>query len=87
MSLQTKKTNTIVSGIQNGFAIALAALFSLAERIAVGRYAYSNFIELAHLFHLEIVPIDCDHERMCSKALAQACHKKKDPWYLSDAFL
>lgn len=72
-----KDTTAIVSGVQNGLAIALAALFSPGDRIAVDRYTYSNFIELAHLFHLEIVPIDYDQEGMRPEVLAQECRKKK----------
>lgn len=72
-----KETVAIVSGVQNGLAVALAALFSPGDRIAVDRYTYSNFIELAHLLHLEIVPIVYDKEGMCPKALEKECHKKK----------
>lgn len=72
-----KETIAIVSGVQNGLAITLAALFSPGDRIAVDRYTYSNFIELAHLFHLEIVPIAYDGEGMCPEVLSQECHKKK----------
>ncbi|EPI02072.1 transcriptional regulator, GntR family [Enterococcus faecalis 13-SD-W-01] len=75
--LAHKNSIAIVSGEQNGLAIALATLFSPGDRIAVDRYTYSNFIELGHLFHLEIVPIPYDHEGMCPKALIKECHKKK----------
>jgi transcriptional regulator, GntR family len=67
----------IVSGVQNGLAIVLSALFSPGDRIAVDRYTYSNFIELAHLYHLEIVPIDFDENGMSPEALNNECLKKK----------
>ena len=67
----------IVSGVQNGLAIVLAALFSPGDRIAVDRFTYSNFIELAHLYHLEIVPIDYDDQGMCTDKLELECLKKK----------
>ena len=66
--LQTQGVRTnaeevaIVSGVQNGLAVTLAAAFSPGQRIAVDRYTYSNFIELAQLYHLEIVPIGYDSE-------------------------
>lgn len=66
----------IVSGVQNGLAITLAALFSPGDRLAVDRYTYSNFIELAHLYHMEIVPIDFDAEGMLPELLEQECRKK-----------
>ncbi|HGF8059437.1 TPA: aminotransferase class I/II-fold pyridoxal phosphate-dependent enzyme [Enterococcus faecium] len=49
---------SIVSGVQNGLAITLSALFSPGDRIATDRYTYANFIELAQLYHLEIVPVE-----------------------------
>jgi DNA-binding transcriptional MocR family regulator len=67
----------IVSGVQNGLAIVLSALFAPGDRIAVDRYTYSNFIELAHLYHLEIVPIDFDENGMSPEALNNECLKKK----------
>lgn len=63
--------------MQNGLAIVLAALFSPGDRIAVDRFTYSNFIELAHLYHLEIVPIDYDDQGMCTDKLELECLKKK----------
>lgn len=67
----------IVSGVQNGLAVTLSALFSPGDRIAVDRYTYSNFIDLAHLLNLEIVPIDFDEEGMCVDLLEMQCKKKK----------
>ncbi|WP_165005232.1 MULTISPECIES: PLP-dependent aminotransferase family protein [unclassified Enterococcus] len=67
----------VVSGVQNGLAVTLAALFSPGDRIAVDRYTYSNFIELAHLYHLEVVPVDFDDQGMRPELLKQECRKKK----------
>lgn len=76
--VQTTDSQTaIISGVQNGLAVTLAALFTPGDRIAVDRYTYSNFIELAHLYHLEIVPIDFDQEGMIPELLRQECRKKK----------
>ena len=68
---------SIVSGVQNGLAITLSALFSPGDRIATDRYTYANFIELAQLYHLEIVPIDFDEQGMRPDILIQECRKKK----------
>lgn len=57
--------------------MTLAAAFSPGQRIAVDRYTYSNFIELAQLYHLEIVPIGYDSEGMDPEHLLQECKKKK----------
>ncbi|KEY62750.1 enduracididine biosynthesis enzyme MppQ, mppQ [Lactococcus cremoris] len=72
-----KNQVAIVSGVQNGLAITLSAMFAPGDRIAVDRYTYSNFIELAHLYHLEIVPIDFDDDGMSPAALKSECLKKK----------
>lgn len=54
----------IVSGTQNGLALALLALFEPGNRIAVDSFTYANFIELAKLHHLQLVPIGGDCEGM-----------------------
>ena len=64
----------IVSGTQNGLALALLALFSPGDRIAVDTYAYANFIELAKMYRLRLVPIRGD---------AEACRPR--PWNSSAA--
>ena len=67
---------SIVSGVQNGLAITLSAL-SPGDRIATDRYTYANFIELAQLYHLEIVPIDFDEQGMRPDILIQECRKRR----------
>jgi DNA-binding transcriptional MocR family regulator len=66
-----------VSGIQNGLTIILMSAFQPGNRIAVDRYTYSNFIELATLLNLEIVPIDSDGLGMNPEMLAMECKKKQ----------
>jgi DNA-binding transcriptional MocR family regulator len=67
----------IVSGVQNGLALALTALFVPGSRIAIDRYTYANFIELAALLHIELVPIDYDDEGMLPELLLSECRKKE----------
>lgn len=63
----------IVSGVQNGLAIVLSALFSYGDRIAVDFYTYSNFIELAKMFYLTLIPIPSDTEGMSAVELEKVC--------------
>ncbi|MFA1712369.1 PLP-dependent aminotransferase family protein [Peribacillus frigoritolerans] len=63
----------IVSGAQNALAIALAALFEPANRIATDLYTYSNFIELAKMFHIKLVPIPGDQFGMLPDELEKQC--------------
>jgi DNA-binding transcriptional MocR family regulator len=63
----------IVSGAQNALAIALAALFEPGNRIATDLYTYSNFIELAKMFHIQLVPIPGDQYGMLPDELEKQC--------------
>lgn len=63
----------LVSGTQNGLVICLSALFSPGDRIAVDRYTYANLIELAKLYHLQLIPIDGDAQGMSAASLAAHC--------------
>lgn len=65
----------IVSGTQNGLALALFSLFAPGDRIAVDTYAYANFIELAKMYHLRLIPISGDQEGMSPEALAMQCRQ------------
>lgn len=67
----------ICSGAQNALTITLMSLFSPGERIATDVYTYSNFIELAKLLHLQLVPISGDAEGMSAEILAHTCKQKK----------
>jgi DNA-binding transcriptional MocR family regulator len=63
----------IVSGAQNALAVALAALFEPGNRIATDLYTYSNFIELAKMFHIQLVPILGDQFGMLPDELDKQC--------------
>lgn len=63
----------IVSGAQNALGIALAALFEPGNRIATDLYTYSNFIELAKIFHIQLVPILGDQFGMRPDELEKQC--------------
>ncbi|GIM28385.1 GntR family transcriptional regulator [Clostridium polyendosporum] len=66
---------SLVSGSQNAIAIALSALFEPGDRIATDYYTYSNFIELAKLFHLQLIPIIMDKNGMLPSDLEYQCKK------------
>jgi DNA-binding transcriptional MocR family regulator len=63
----------IVSGAQNALAITLAALFEPGNRIATDLYSYSNFIELAKMFHIQLVPVLGDQFGMSPDDLDKQC--------------
>lgn len=63
----------IVSGTQNALAIALAALFEPGNRIATDLYTFSNFIELAKMLHIQLVPIPGDQFGMLPDELEKQC--------------
>ncbi|USK68619.1 PLP-dependent aminotransferase family protein [Peribacillus asahii] len=67
----------IVSGAQNALAIALTALFEPGQRIATDVYTYSNFIELAKLLHIQLVPIVGDACGMLAEELEKHCAQVK----------
>jgi DNA-binding transcriptional MocR family regulator len=64
----------ICAGAQNALTVALLSLFSPGDKIAVDPYTYSNFIELARMFHLVLVPIAGDKDGMLPEALEKSCH-------------
>lgn len=63
----------IVSGTQNGLALTLFALFDPSNRIAVDTYTYANFIDLAKMYHLQLVPVGGDSEGMSAELLEEQC--------------
>ncbi len=73
----TPEQVSIVSGTQNALAIALFALFTPGNRIAVDFFTYTNFIELAQLYHIHLVPIRGDLEGMCTDELDNQCRLNK----------
>nr|WP_106782689.1 PLP-dependent aminotransferase family protein [Lysinibacillus timonensis] len=63
----------IVSGTQNALAITISALFEPGDRIATDFYTFSNFIELAKIFHIQLVPISGDECGMLPEELDRQC--------------
>lgn len=71
------ENTAIFSGTQNALTIALISLFSAGDRIAVDRYTYPNFIELAKMLNIVLIPIDSDDEGMIPASLQKCCNTNK----------
>lgn len=67
---------TIASGTLNAITLTLLALFEPGNRIAVDTYTFVNFIELAKMHHLQLVPITGDDEGMLPDEL-ESQHRLK----------
>ena len=67
----------ITTGTQNALTIALMALFEPGAALAVEEYTYANFIELAKILHLVLVPVAGDAQGMLPDALERQCRLQK----------
>lgn len=63
----------LLPGVQNALTVTLMALFQPGDCIAVDTFTYSNFIKLANLLNIRLVPIDNDAAGMLPAALEKAC--------------
>ena len=63
----------ITSGSQNALTIALLSLFQAGDKIATDHYTYSNFIELANMMHIQLIPISNDTDGMVPEELETQC--------------
>lgn len=74
LGIHTDMEHTIiVTGAQNGLTVALLSLFSPGDKIATDQYTYANFIELAKLMQLTLIPIEGDEEGMLPEDLRSKC--------------
>lgn len=69
----TQDNVAIVSGTQNALTLALASLFEPGNRIATDFYTFSNFIELAKMLHIQLIPIPGDQFGMMPDELEKQC--------------
>lgn len=63
----------ITSGGQNSFSLVLMALFHPGDKIAVDVYTYPNFIELAKILKIQLIPIEGDESGMNAERLETCC--------------
>lgn len=76
--LEADEHNTVIAaGAQNALATVLSTMFEAGDRIAVDTYTYPNFISLANMLYLQLVPIETDGEGMCTERLESACALQK----------
>ncbi|WP_057876809.1 PLP-dependent aminotransferase family protein [Liquorilactobacillus aquaticus] len=74
LGIKAKTENiAITSGGQNALTIILLGLFNPNDKIAVDRFTYANFIALAKMINIKLVPIDFDGEGMIAAGLEKAC--------------
>lgn len=67
----------IASGGENALTITLASLFHSGSCIAVDQFTFANFIEMARLFGIKLIPIKSDNQGMLPNELALACQRQK----------
>lgn len=61
------------TGGQNAFAVLLITLFHHGDKIATDGFTYSNFIELANMLNIKLVPIQGDEKGMLPEDLEMQC--------------
>lgn len=64
----------IANGTQNAINLVLTALFENGDKIAVDQYTYANFIGLANMLNITLVPIESDGAGMSSQKLKKILH-------------
>ncbi|BAK99839.1 putative GntR family transcriptional regulator [Oscillibacter valericigenes Sjm18-20] len=73
-NLEISTDNIIfTSGGQNALSIALISLFQPGDKIAVDCYTYPNFIGLANLLRIQLIPIQLDDWGMLPEELERNC--------------
>lgn len=68
---------SIVSGGQNALMVTLLTLFAPGDCIAVDRFTYASFIEMAKMMRIQLTAIETDEEGMCPDALRRKCAEKR----------
>ncbi|MBM6829748.1 PLP-dependent aminotransferase family protein [Anaerotignum lactatifermentans] len=63
----------ITAGAQNALAIVLISLFRAGDKIATDFYTYSNFMELANMLQIRLVPVAGDEKGILPDALDAQC--------------
>lgn len=67
----------IFPGTQSALSVILLSLFQSGDKIAVDEFSYANFLKLAQLAHIKLVPIKGDKDGMLPSALKSAAEKEK----------
>lgn len=67
----------ITAGTQNALTITLLALFSPGDYIAVDCFTYPNFITLAKMLNIKLIPIKSDNNGIIPEELEAHAKKKR----------
>ena len=67
----------VFPGAQGAISAALLSLFRVGDAVAVDEFTYGNFISLARLAHLKLVPVESDGGGMLPAALSEAASKAR----------
>ena len=67
----------IMTGAQNALTLTLLTLFNPGDRIVVDSFTYANFVEVAKLNHLTLVPVRGDSQGMLPGELDALCKQVK----------
>ncbi|WP_313528882.1 aminotransferase-like domain-containing protein [Anaerotignum sp.] len=77
LGLQSKAEDIFfTTGAQNALAVILVTLFHHGDKIATDEFTYSNFIELANMLNIQLVPIHIDEFGMIPEDLDLQCHQQ-----------
>lgn len=63
----------VTSGTQNSLGVVLASLFQAGDRIATDLYTYPNFVELAKMLRIQLVPLASDEQGLLPDQLEEQC--------------
>ncbi|MCR5414945.1 MAG: PLP-dependent aminotransferase family protein [Kiritimatiellae bacterium] len=67
----------VFPGAQGALSAVLLSLFKVGDCVAVDEFTYANFISLARLARLRLVPVPSDEEGMSPDALEEAARKHR----------
>lgn len=69
----SKEAVLLSAGAQNALSVVLISLFRAGDKIAVDDFTYTNFKELAHFLHIQLIAVPADESGMSPDALAKIC--------------
>lgn len=64
---------SITSGAQTALTVILVSLFQAGDKIITDHYTYSNFIELANMLQIRLIPVAGDAHGILPDALEAQC--------------
>lgn len=78
MGVQTDRDHIIIcAGAQSALTLAMVSLFSPGDKIATDVYTHANFIGLARLLNIQLLPVLGDIKGMFPEELDRLCKSEK----------